>query len=206
MRNLPELLLCRNRSAVIFAIISILSTISSAFIPSFHSFLSQHRNSPLMASSLSTPSASSLTYNYMGPMGNHDELPIGDSDDPEERMRRQRFNMNVGKAFDVLRREIPLVFAAYRPDKGETDFSIFADQITLIDGTPGRQRKMVMAKNMYVGAIKSLVFASSFSTIYPEVNLHKIEYVEDIKTIQCLVDVVLPESLRGSDGQVFFLF
>ena len=31
-------------------------------------------------------------------------------------------------------------------------------------------------------------------------NVRKIEYVDDVKTIQCLVDVVLPDSVRV-DGQ-----
>ncbi len=100
--------------------------------------------------------------------------------------------LNVGKALEVLRRELPVVFVVQN-----LDFSIFSSQITV---TNGNQNKLVMSKSLYTAAVRSMQMASAFSSIYPSMNVRKIEYVDDVKTIQCLVDVVLPDSVRV-DGQ-----
>jgi len=100
--------------------------------------------------------------------------------------------LNVGKALEVLRRELPVVFVVQN-----LDFSIFSSQITV---TNGNQNKLVMSKSLYTAAVRSIQMASAFSSIYPSMNVRKIEYVDDVKTIQCLVDVVLPDSVRV-DGQ-----
>ena len=42
--------------------------------------------------------------------------------------------------------------------------------------------------------------ASAFSSIYPSMNVRKIEYIEDCQSIQCLVEVILPDAIR-IDGQ-----
>jgi hypothetical protein len=89
--------------------------------------------------------------------------------------------LNVGKALDVLIRELPLVFAVQN-----LDFSILSSQITVINEN---QHSLVLSKEVYVTAIRGIQMASTVSSTYPSVRLRKIEYIEDIKTIQCLVDV-----------------
>ena len=89
--------------------------------------------------------------------------------------------LNVGKALDVLIRELPLVFAVQN-----LDFSILSSQITVINEN---QRSLVLSKEVYVTAIRGIQMASTLSSTYPSVRLRKIEYIEDIRTIQCLVDV-----------------
>ena len=118
--------------------------------------------------------------------GNNDYV-----DDYDQR-RRQNFNANVGKALESLRRELPLVFAV-----SNLDFSIFANTITVTDGNGNT---MPIQKSIYAAAVKSLRMASAISSMYPSMNVKKIDYVEDCRTIQCLVDVVLPDSVR-IDGQ-----
>ena len=103
------------------------------------------------------------------------------------------FNLNVGKAMEALRRELPMIFYT-----NNLDFSVFANHITVADSN---QNKLVMQRNLYIAAVRSLKMASSFSSIHPSMNVMKIEYVEDCRVIQCLVDVVLPDTVRV-DGQV----
>jgi len=139
-------------------------------------------------------------FNHMS--GAHQELPFG-SPVPEQddllRMKKAAFNMNVGKALDTLRQELPLVFITSR---GDLDFSIFANQVTLIDGNQhiGHGKKIELSKAMYITAVKSLRMAAAFSSIYPSVNVRKIEYDEEITSIKCLVNVILPDSVKV-DGQ-----
>ena len=113
--------------------------------------------------------------------------------DDFDKDRKMLFNLNVGRAQETLRRELPYIFA-----KSNLDFSIFSNYITVSDG---HSNKMVMPKNMYSTAVKSLNVAASFSSTYPIMNVKKIEYIEDCSSIQCLVDVVLPDMIR-IEGQV----
>lgn len=55
------------------------------------------------------------------------------------------------------------------------DFSIFAPEITVMNGL---RNKMVMQKSLYIAAIKSMRMAAAFSSIYPSINVRKIEYIE----------------------------
>jgi hypothetical protein len=89
--------------------------------------------------------------------------------------------LNVGKALDVLTNELPLVFAL-----DNFDFSILSSQITVVGGN---KRALVLSKEVYVTAIRGIQMASTLSSTYPSIRLRKIEYIEDIKTIQCLVEV-----------------
>ena len=109
--------------------------------------------------------------------------------------KKANFYLNVGKALDTIRRELPMVFAT-----SNLDFSIFANSITVTDGN---QNKIAMSRALYAAAIKSVQMASAFSSIYPSMNLKKIEYIEDCTTIQCLVDVVLPDSVRVDGSAVW---
>ena len=122
---------------------------------------------------------------------------LGDYLPPEDKGKRRNseYELNVGKAMEVLRRQLPVVFYA-----SNLDFSIFAPQITVVDY---RQNKMLMQKSLYVAAVKSLRVASTISSIYPSMNVRKVEYVEDCQTIQALVDVVLPDTMKV-EGQVSF--
>ena len=100
-------------------------------------------------------------------------------------INNNEYILNVGKALDVLVRELPLVFAVQN-----LDFSIFSSQITVV---VENQRTLLLSKEVYVTAIRGIQMASVLSSTYPSVRLRKIEYIEDIRTIQCLVDV-LPSS------------
>jgi hypothetical protein len=60
-----------------------------------------------------------------------------------------------------------------------------------------------MSRSLYAAAIKSVQMASAFSSIYPSMNVKKIEYIEDCATIQCLVEVVLPDSVRIEGSAVW---
>lgn len=95
------------------------------------------------------------------------------------------YTLNVGKALDVLIRELPLVFAVQN-----LDFSILSSQITVINEN---QRSLVLSKEVYVTAIRGIQMASTISSTYPSIRVRKIEYIEDIRTIQCLVGI-LPSS------------
>lgn len=113
-------------------------------------------------------------------------------EDGYEKRKKAARDENIGKALEVLRRELPYVFAA-----SNHDYSIFAASITVADG---KNNKMVMQKPLYIAAVNSLRMASRISSIYPSMNVRKIEYIEETSTIQCLVDVVLPDTVRV-DGQ-----
>ena len=92
------------------------------------------------------------------------------------------YTLNVGKALDVLTRELPLLFAVKN-----LDFTILSSQITVVNGN--QPHSLVVSKTAYIGAIRAIQMASTVSSNYPSIHLRKIEYIEDIKTIQCLVDV-----------------
>jgi len=121
---------------------------------------------------------------------------LGDYSPPQiddfDAKQKQDFNLNVGRALETLRRELPMVFLTQ-----EFDFSIFAPQVTVSDGSGNR---LTMQRTVYAGVVKSMRLASTFSFIYPSMNVKKIEYVEDCTTIQAQVDVILPDSIR-IDGQ-----
>jgi len=136
----------------------------------------------------------------LGPLSTFNlEREIEDDDDDKsthytdnyDQNKKQNFNLNVGKALEVLRRELPMCFAV-----SNLDFSVFASSITVNDG----KNSIGMTKSLYTAAVKSLRMASAISSMYPSMNVKKIEYLEDSRTIQCHVDVVLPDSVRV-DGQ-----
>lgn len=93
------------------------------------------------------------------------------------------YTLNVGKALDVLVRELPLLFAVKN-----IDFSILSSPIKVVNGN--QPHSLVVSKEVYITAIRGIQMASTLSSTYPSIHLRKIEYIEEIKTIQCLVDVV----------------
>lgn len=93
------------------------------------------------------------------------------------------YTLNVGRALDVLVRELPLLFAVKN-----IDFSILSSPIKVVNGN--QPHSLVVSKEVYITAIRGIQMASTLSSTYPSIHLRKIEYIEDIKTIQCLVDVV----------------
>ena len=109
--------------------------------------------------------------------------------------RSPTFYLNVGKALEVLRRELPMVFVV-----SNLDFSIFADSIQV---TNENQSNILMSKYLYTLAVKSMQMTASFSSIHPSMNVNKIEYIEDCSIIQCIVHIVLPETLRINDKTVW---
>jgi hypothetical protein len=102
------------------------------------------------------------------------------------------FNLRVGTCMETLKHQLPLLFYI-----SNMDYSIYANLITIADGN---RNKLVIQRSFYKGAVESLRMAASLSSIYPSMNVKKIEYISDCRTIQCLVDVVLPDSMRV-DGQ-----
>ena len=123
-------------------------------------------------------------------IGDFHEQPTPEEHD--DLKRKASFNMNVGKAMEVLRNQLPFVFSS-----SNLDFSIFAEQMTVTDH---RSNRAAMPKSIYVAAVKSLRVAGALSTLFPSMNVKKIEYIESNGFIQCLVDVVLPDNVRV-DGQ-----
>lgn len=164
--------------------VSLVFCFLSNYALSFHSPLNRIRpNNKLFSGVTETPGI----FNHLGDIENPD-----DGADKYGRDKKAAYNMNVGHALETIRRELPMAFVLSEPD-----FSIFANTITVGDGN---QNKMVMPKSLYSGAVKSIRIASTWSSIYPSMNVRSIEYSEDSSTISCLVDVVLPDSVRV-DGQ-----
>lgn len=94
------------------------------------------------------------------------------------------YRLNIGNAIDVLHRELPLIFVLKN-----LNFNIFSSKILVVNN----EKKISIPKQVYIASIKSLQTIVSFSINRPEINVRKIEYIEDSKTIQCLVDIVLPK-------------
>lgn len=93
------------------------------------------------------------------------------------------YTLNVGKALDVLVRELPILFAVKN-----IDFSILSSPIKVVNGN--QPHSLVVSKEVYITAVRGIQMASTLSSTYPSIHLRKIEYIEEIKTIQCLVDVM----------------
>lgn len=109
--------------------------------------------------------------------------------------KQQNYNLNVGKALETLRRELPMVFAV-----SNLDFSIFANSISVVDGNGNT---VAVQRSFYAAGVKSLRMAAALSSMYPSMNVKKIEYLEDCRSIACLVDVVLPDSVRVDGSSVW---
>ena len=99
------------------------------------------------------------------------------------------YRLNIGNTLNVLHRELPLVFVLKN-----LNFDIFSSQITVVSNT----KKISIPKKVYIASIKSLQTIASFSRNRPEINVRKIDYIEDTKTIQCLVDIVLPNLIKSN--------
>ena len=115
------------------------------------------------------------------PTTNHQKLSPT-TNNHNDNQSNTEYTLNVGKALDVLTRELPILFAVKN-----LDFSILSSQITVVNGN--QPHSLVVSKTAYVGAIRAIQMASTVSSNYPSIRLRKIEYNEDIRTIQCLVDV-----------------
>jgi geranylgeranylglycerol-phosphate geranylgeranyltransferase len=76
------------------------------------------------------------------------------------------------------------------------NFDIFSSQILVANN----EKKRSIPKQLYIALIKTLQTIASFSRNNPKINVRKIEYIEDTKTIQCLVDIVLPNIIK-IDGE-----
>lgn len=112
----------------------------------------------------------------------HQKLLSTTPNNQNDNQSNTEYTLNVGKALDVLTRELPLLFAVKN-----LDFSILSSQITVVNGN--QPHSLVVSKTAYIGAIRAIQMASTVSSNYPSIHLRKIEYIEDIRTIQCLVDV-----------------
>jgi len=122
------------------------------------------------------------------------DIPTMSSDDDYVDSSKQNFYLNTGRAIDTLARELPMIFAATN-----FDYSIFAEDIIVTSNS----NKISLSKNLYITGVKSMQLASKFSSMYPSMNIRKIEYVEDCKSIMCLVDVVLPDTFRVDGSGVW---
>ena len=101
------------------------------------------------------------------------------------------YRLNIGNAINVLHRELPFMFILKNPN-----FDIFSSQILVANN----EKKRSIPKQLYIALIKTLQTIASFSRNNPKINVRKIEYIEDTKTIQCLVDIVLPNIIK-IDGE-----
>ena len=112
-------------------------------------------------------------------------------DDVGEREKRA-FHKNLGQAINAIQRGLPLVFQ----DQSGMDFSIFAPVVTvMVDGMV-----LPLHKSMYIAGVRSFRVAALFSAAEPSMCLRKVEYLESFRTIQCLVDVLLPHTVPLGDG------
>ena len=100
------------------------------------------------------------------------------------------YRLNIGNAIDVLHRELPFIFVLKN-----LNFNIFSSQILVIN----EDKQISIPKQVYIASIKSLQTVASFSRNSPKINVRKIEYIEDTRTIQCLVDIVLPKIMKTYD-------
>jgi hypothetical protein len=112
-------------------------------------------------------------------------------DDVGEKEKRA-FHLNLGRTITALQRGLPLVFQ----DQSGMDFSIFAPVVTvMVDGMV-----LPLHKSMYIAGVRSFRVAALFSAAEPSLCLRKVEYLESFRTIQCLVDVLLPDTVPLGDG------
>ena len=113
--------------------------------------------------------------------------------DPQEEKRLIERQMNIAKAYETLRHQLPFFF--YQQN---LDFSIFGDYILVGDNN---QNRITMSKTVYSAVVKSIQMAASLSKIYPSLHLQNIHYLEELNCIQCRVKIVLPDSIH-IEGQV----
>jgi geranylgeranylglycerol-phosphate geranylgeranyltransferase len=117
----------------------------------------------------------------------YDKFVLKDNPLESSEVSRNEYIVNVGNAIDVLHRELPFLFVLKNPN-----FDIFSSQIMLVNN----KQKINISKDMYIASIKSLQTIASFSRNSPKINVRKIEYIEETKTITCLVDIVLPKLIN----------
>ncbi len=121
---------------------------------------------------------------------NYDKLLLKDSRLENELSTSSECMVNIGNAIDVLHRELPFIFVLKN-----LNFNIFSPQIMVVNN----EKKINISKQIYISLIKSLQTFASFSRNNPGINVRKIEYIEDTRTIQCLVDIVLPKLMKTDD-------
>ena len=105
--------------------------------------------------------------------------------------------LNVGTALDVLHRELPLIFVLEN-----INFNIFSQQISVING----KNMITISKPLYISSIKSIQAISSLSPTRSEINVRKIEYMEDEKIIQCLLEIITPSFPSENKWEGMFYF
>lgn len=118
-----------------------------------------------------------------------------------EEKKQRKFKLNMGRAIDKLRTQLPNFF-----DRSELDFSIFANSIVVEDVS---YSKLEVQKTFFISAIKTLRSAASISLINPSFKLQRIRYLEECRQIQCHVSIVLPDSVRVEgqavwEGYIYF--
>jgi geranylgeranylglycerol-phosphate geranylgeranyltransferase len=118
----------------------------------------------------------------------YDKLLLKNSQLENEPFASSEYMVNVGNAIDVLHHELPFIFVLKNQN-----FDIFSSQIMVVSNT----KKISISKHIYIALIKSLQTVASFSKNAPKINVRKIDYIEDTKTIQCLVDIVLPSLIKS---------
>lgn len=112
-------------------------------------------------------------------------------------IENNEYILNVGTVLDVLHRELPLIFVLEN-----INFNIFSQQINVINS-----KKMIsMSKPMYISSIKFIQTISSLSPMRSEINVRKIEYIEDMRTIQCLVEIITPRLASENKWEGMFYF
>jgi hypothetical protein len=117
----------------------------------------------------------------------YDNFVLKDSRIENEPSLSNEYIVNIGNAIDVLHNTLPFLFVSKT-----INFNIFSSQIMVVNN----EKKINISKDMYIASIKSLQTIASFSRNSPKINVRKIEYIEETKTIMCLVDIVLPKLIN----------
>ena len=108
---------------------------------------------------------------------------------------------NIGNTIESLHRELPCVFV-----RKNLDFDIFSSKIlVVVDG----KTRVPVSKQAYIASVNLLRTIAFFSIQSPKINVRKIDYIEDTRTIQCLVEIPLPKyiKIRGQnkwEGYFYF--
>jgi len=125
----------------------------------------------------------------------YNKLVLKDNNIESTPISPREYILNVGTALEVLHRELPFLFVLESPN-----FDIFSSHIMVISENGNR---INMSKHMYIASVKSMQLAGSFSIKRPLINVRKIEYVEETKMIQCLVEIVLPELIKSGSKNIW---
>ena len=92
----------------------------------------------------------------------------------EELERERQFNLNTGRALEIIRTQLPCCFQTTN-----LDCSVFADHVTICYGQ--YTNSIFLHRSLYSAIVKGLRLTSALSFTQPCINLVNIEYIEDCR-------------------------